>query len=216
MSIDGGKICHDCWRQFDFIGDNFCKKCGHVFEFDIEDEECLGCVKNKYYFNRMIFCCKYNPTSSSMILRIKNSQHIFMSKFIAFLCVKKMQNYFSSDTRFVITGIPMTFPDLLKRGINQSMYIARLIGLEFENIEFKHDVLKKIRQTKKQASLTKTQREKNLKNAFCVKNLSKHDSINLILFDDVCTTSSTLNECARTIKKYNKNIDITCVTFAKV
>ena len=60
-------------------------------------------------------------------------------------------------------------------------------------------LLKKIKATKQQAGLTRDERLKNLHHAF----VPVRDSLNMnivLLVDDVTTTRTTLNECARVLK----------------
>ena len=71
------------------------------------------------------------------------------------------------------------------------------------NIKLKSNVLKKIRNTKKQSSLTKTERKQNIKDAFIVINENDIADKKIILFDDIITTGSTLNECSKILRKAN-------------
>jgi len=66
--------------------------------------------------------------------------------------------------------------------------------------------LKKIKDTKLQAQLSKEEREKNLKDAFQLEGNIKAE--NILVFDDVLTTGSTLMETFKTLRKsgYNGNI----------
>ena len=59
----------------------------------------------------------------------------------------------------------------------------------------------KVINTKKQSTLTKSEREKNVKNAFKLKNPEKIKDKKIILFDDIYTTGSTVNECSKILKK---------------
>ena len=61
--------------------------------------------------------------------------------------------------------------------------------------------LTKIIDTKKQSLLTKEQRKKNIKGAFKIKYPERIKDKNIILFDDIFTTGSTVNECSKMLKK---------------
>jgi len=78
------------------------------------------------------------------------------------------------------------------------------------------DLLIRTKNQKSQVKLTQKQRIKNIKKAFSLnpkyQNFVKNKHI--ILVDDVITTSSTANSCAKELKKYGAK-KITILTIAK-
>lgn len=72
----------------------------------------------------------------------------------------------------------------------------------------------KIRNTEKQSSLNKEQRQENLKNAYEVKNKEYIKDKNILIFDDIYTTGSTANECAKMLVEAGAKI-IGILTIAK-
>jgi ComF family protein len=86
------------------------------------------------------------------------------------------------------------------RGFNQSELLAKEIIKHMPNSKLNIHSLKRVRNTKPQVEAkTREARLRNLKNAFKVaRNIrNKH----VMLVDDVCTTGTTLEECARVLKK---------------
>ena len=103
-----------------------------------------------------------------------------------------------------------------QRGYNQSELIAKEIAKKIENIEYRNDILLKIKNTARQSSLNKEQRKENIKNAYLIKSSNKEYILNknILIFDDIYTTGSTANECAKMLKEAGaKNIGI--LTIAK-
>ena len=88
----------------------------------------------------------------------------------------------------------------MQRGYNQTQLIAKEIA---KNIDIKlcDDVLVKSKNTIAQSKLNKNKRKQNIKNAFKVLNLEKIQGKNILLFDDIFTTGSTVNECSKILKK---------------
>ena len=86
------------------------------------------------------------------------------------------------------------------RGFNQSFLLARSVGDKF-GAAVREDILLRIRDTKPQSKTkSEEERRKNISGAFrCVRSEDVSDK-NVILIDDVCTTSATLNECAKELK----------------
>ena len=88
-----------------------------------------------------------------------------------------------------------------KRGFNQAEVLAnhlgKICGIPVLN------ALERIKNTESQTKLTREERKQNIVGAFMLaKNMEAHiDKQALILIDDVCTTSATLEECARVLKE---------------
>jgi ComF family protein len=100
----------------------------------------------------------------------------------------------------VFVPVPLHFFRKWKRGYNQSDLIANAlakhVGGQVQRL------LRRKRHTPSQTSLTKAQRKENIKNAFCLRRFVEIDRRAMyVLTDDVFTTGSTLNECARVLKE---------------
>jgi predicted amidophosphoribosyltransferase len=61
------------------------------------------------------------------------------------------------------------------------------------------DLLKKVRETVPQSTLSVNERRENVKNAYEVS--GDLGGMKIVLVDDVVTTCATVNECARVLKK---------------
>ena len=124
-----------------------------------------------------------------------------------------------------VIAIPLHPFRRIFRGYNQSELIAKKIALATNVPNLSH-LLKRARFTQSQGNFGKIDRIKNVKNAFCVvgeaqrpKEADKKSSEvvqqlkgvhedkktlknkKILLIDDVCTTGSTLEECAKELKK---------------
>ncbi len=216
--VDGHTICHDCWSEMYLISDPKCKKCGYPFEFYVEGEMLCGrCLAGNVFYDKMISVCSYDGVAKSIIRGIKYSDSIVNAKVMA----KMMIPIFKSVCEDVdcVTCVPVHRLSLLKRMFNQSGIIGNSITkqLKMRNI-FNPYLLKKIKITKKQSSLSLKQRSLNLKNAFKVRGIyigKIKNAKKIIIIDDVITTGATINECAKAIKKINKNCQVIAVSFAR-
>ena len=61
--------------------------------------------------------------------------------------------------------------------------------------------LVKIKNSKKQSSLNKENRKKNVENAYVIKDGSQVKNKKILLFDDIYTTGNTVNECSRILRE---------------
>lgn len=99
-----------------------------------------------------------------------------------------------------IVPVPLHKKDLRAREFNQTELIAREIG-KIINLPVRTDLLLKTKRTQKQHDLDKKARMVNLDGAFSVlKDMS--DAIEgkrLLIIDDVCTTGTTFEECAKVL-----------------
>ena len=111
-------------------------------------------------------------------------------------------------TKFVADGPALMIPVPLhprkrrQRGFNQSELIAgsALRHLDPSRFEFHTNGLRRTRATTSQTGLTSHQRRENLRGAFVVVAPAKVKDRNLVIIDDVYTTGTTLNECARVLR----------------
>ncbi len=99
---------------------------------------------------------------------------------------------------WVVTAVPLHKRRQNWRGFNQSELLGKLlsekIGLKYENL------LQRVKDTKPQVGLKGRDRRSNIKGAF---ELTNHYPLvtNILIFDDVWTTGSTMRECAYLLKR---------------
>ena len=86
-----------------------------------------------------------------------------------------------------------------KRGFNQAEVLARELSI-LSDIPYLN-ALARIKNTKSQTKLPKKQRDETRKKPFTCTMQSEIKKKAVILIDDVCTTSATLEECAKVLKK---------------
>ena len=113
-----------------------------------------------------------------------------------------------------IFPVPLHAKRLRQRGYNQAQLLARAFFYKEKN-KIKNDILTRCRNTPPQTGLDGAERRKNLKNAFCVNNKDLVSGKTILLVDDVFTTGTTVNECARVLVKAGAdNVDV--LTLARV
>lgn len=98
-----------------------------------------------------------------------------------------------------LVPIPLHRHRLMERGYNQTELLCTAFSRKI-SIPVKKNLLIKRKKTDAQAGLDRSKRLVNIKGAFsCPGRFPK--GARLLLVDDVCTTGSTLNECAQVLKK---------------
>ena len=100
----------------------------------------------------------------------------------------------------IIIPVPIHNKRRKERGYNQTELIAREIAKKAE-LEY-INILEKCKNTIPQSTLSKEERIENSKDIYRTKEPSKQKikDKKVLIFDDIYTTGSTVNECAKVIK----------------
>lgn len=102
----------------------------------------------------------------------------------------------------IMIVVPISKARKKERGYNQSQLIAKQVS-QIINIPIMKNILEKSKDTVPQSTLNKVQRQENAKGAYKVKkdNYKKIKNKNILLVDDIYTTGSTINECAKVLQE---------------
>lgn len=203
-------VCGFCEK---INNNSLCKKC----ELNLSKYE-INCIKDytkdkQKYFDYLFCALKYENIVREKILKYKFNENSYLYKTFAKIIIKNEKIYRFLKLYDIIISVPMHKNKFSIRGYNQSELIAKEIAKQTK-IDFGKDVLLKVKNTKVQSTLTKTQRTQNIKGAFLVKNTDKIKNQKIILVDDIYTTGSTVNECSKVLKNAGAK-EICVVTIAK-
>ena len=175
-------------------------------------EECKEKLK-KYCINEIEDCKEKKRVYYDYKIKILRYENIVREKIIEYKFNEKtylyntMEKLILNDEKIcsflkkydIIIPVPMYKKRKQSRGYNQTELISKKLAKDLK-IESSNKVLRKVIDTKKQSTLTKKERIKNVENAFNVVNSESIENKNVILLDDIFTTGSTLNECSRMLK----------------
>lgn len=105
---------------------------------------------------------------------------------------------FWRNKEFIFLPVPIHPLKKLIRGFNQSALILKLVCRDL-GLSYSEDYLIKKEITKSQANLSGKDRRENLEKSFFVVKTVKNK--NLVIFDDVFTTGTTLKQITRVLKE---------------
>ena len=165
------------------------------------------------YFDYYFCALKYKDIVRDRIISFKFGDKSYLYKTFTKIIINNKKVYRFIKKYDIIIPVPMYKNKLSVRGYNQSALGARKIAKETKII-FGKSILAKIKDTKKQSTLTKEDRVNNIKDAFYIRNSNIIKGKNIILFDDIYTTGSTVNECSKVIKEAGAK-SVFVITIAK-
>lgn len=104
-----------------------------------------------------------------------------------------------------IVPVPIHKARKRERGYNQTYFIADGVG-QIIKVPVVYDILKKIKYTVSQTTLTTENRKTNLLDVFQMNKVYDVAGKRILLVDDILTTGSTVNTCATTLLENGASI----------
>lgn len=190
-----GLIGANEWLSLNFNFGPRCNICSiPLIDSPHPENTCANCIAEPPYFDRAIAPLIYDDNSKSLILALKHSgRKDGLKTFSNWMVGALNQSEFD-----IVMPVPLHFSRMFEREFNQSIWlgekVAKKIGVKFDRTN-----LIRIKNTKSQGTQSAKGRHRNIRNAFVCK--SRLDGKRVLLIDDVFTTGSTVNECARILRK---------------
>jgi ComF family protein len=139
----------------------------------------------------------YDKPLRDMILAFKFNDRTELSGQLCFLLNSALQGSDFKNDIDMFVPVPLHWRRRLGRGFNQSLILCK--GLDHRRRISTE--LVRIRHTQRQWNLDLGKRIKNVADAFAVRKGHDFSGKNICLVDDISTTRSTLEECAKTLKE---------------
>ncbi len=207
-------ICRSCLPEVSFTQRPLCTCCGVEFPCSAKgDHYCAKCLVNRPAFSMARAILRYNDDVSKLVHSFKYAGKTYCHSTFAGLKNKSLP---VGDLRTpdIIIPVPLHLKRLRERGFNQSVILANLFFPD-DRQRINVNLLTRTRVTTPQTGLSGSRRRKNIKNAFDIHHPNQLKGQSVLLVDDVFTTGTTLNECAKTLKKYGAS-DVQALTLARV
>ncbi len=197
-------LCSVCFSTIPVKGDFTCAFCHAPV---VNGKTCPFCIKN-HYLDRLLVATSYEFPLVEKILKTMKYRFV---KSLADDSAKLMTKYFEKKISVMrppifgpsvplVVPIPLYYQRLNWRGFNQSEIIAQKIA-EYFGWPFDSEVLKRTRNPKPQAEISnKKERFENVSGIFTCLKPGVVNSKQILLIDDISTTGSTLEDCARALK----------------
>jgi len=201
-SIRAGQyLCDQCEANAIRIHAPFCDKCSEPFEgFITSAFTCANCAHREIHFDAAVAAYRGRGVVRQIIHEFKYNHQIHLRHLVArWLCAALDDERLRGRRFDLIVPVPLHPARERERGFNQASLLAELLA-RHGSMPVKA-LLERIRYTNTQTALDRSECMENLHNAFRLRKNADVRGLHVLLVDDVLTTGSTLNECARVLKR---------------
>lgn len=198
-----------------FIERPFCERLGTPFAVDLGMPLVSpAAIANPPVFGRARAVARYDETARSLVHRLKYADRLDLARALGRMMARSGAELAAECD--VIVPVPLHRFRLWHRRFNQAMALARIVGASHGR-PCDPTVLERVKRTRSQVGLSRTQRGENLQGAFKVPGSAKSHlkGRRVLLVDDVMTTGATANAASRALLRGGAaSVDV--LTFAMV
>ncbi len=214
LSAGDQKVCGPCREQVYFIDSPLCLCCGAGLSLDggSQDRYCRSCLKALPLFDMARSLVYYRGPVRTLLHHLKFKADTRAAAVLGSL-IENRERPFSTRLHDLIIPIPLHRARLQKRGLNQSLVLARMLFTD-EDEKIRPTTLIRVKNTVAQTQLSGPERRKNLRGAFEVNPRIDPVGKKICLVDDIFTTGTTVTECTMILKR-NGAAAVDVLTFAR-
>jgi len=195
-------FCHQCWDAIVPLTGPACSRCHQPFVSSAATswtpaQQCQNCLEQPPAYQRAWTLFPYLPPLRDAICSFKYKGKVALAKPLVSLMISALPKEIDAD---IILPVPLHPSRLRAREFNQSLLLADRLGRHLSRPVLPHHLVR-ILPTDPQTTLSRQERLRNLRQAFAVRNPDAIAGRKLLLVDDVFTTGTTFNECAKALLK---------------
>jgi len=169
---------------------------------------CIACGTRERGFDRILALGPYDGGWGVLVRALKFDREKLVARWLS----KRLAEHARREAirADLVTFVPMTRDERRARGFNQSRLLARAVAGKL-GIPVRR-TLRKARRTASQAGLSARSRRENLRGAFSA---LPSRGTRVLLVDDICTTGSTAEACAKALRRAGaRSVDVLVVARA--
>ncbi|MBC8570780.1 ComF family protein [Zongyangia hominis] len=197
------ELCELCRVKLPRIGSNICPFCGR-------DRQNCHCGLEHFAFDGAAAPLYYTGQARHLIHQFKYYGQRHLAAPLAQLMAGRVREAFPGERFDLLVPVPMHRLERREREYNHSALLARELSRRL-GVPCREKALSKVRETRRQRGLTGAERRQNLRDAFTPGKGVTLAGKTVLLIDDVLTTGSTAEECAKALKSAGAK-GVYCVT----
>ncbi len=195
-------LCSTCAGLVDYVKPPCCGVCGHPYFGVVEGERmCPHCEGLEPAFNAGCTATLFRGPVRSLVIELKYHRGVHVAH-DAEAIFRRSDHVLAFVQGALLVPVPLHPRKARERTYNQSVLLAEALARASGGSARVQELLRRDVDTATQTAFDRRARMGNLKNAFA---LAPGAAINppshYILVDDVFTTGSTLNSCARVLRR---------------
>ncbi len=200
---DAGDIhlCAGCREKLVPVDSPLCPVCGVSFATGSGiDHLCGACLSHSPSYTAARAAYAFGGPVQELVHRFKYGHKVHLCRPLALLTATHLAGFAAQAAADMVIPVPLHKKRLRWRGYNQAVLLGGVLAKEWR-LPLVRRNLCRVRWTEPQVSLAAAERVQNVRGAFAVTDAASVAGRRVILVDDVFTTGSTVEECARTLKR---------------
>ncbi len=203
---DGGQgfrhLCHRCVAQLEFVRPPHCTTCGHPFYGVVDGERrCAKCEGLEPAFREGRTAVLFKGPARALVIELKYHRGLHVLEDMGQI-FRRAPHVLESVRGATLVPVPLHPRKARERGYNQAALLAQVLADAAGGSTRVAALLRREVDTMTQTAFDRRKRMANLKNAFALApGATLTPELHYIIVDDVFTTGSTLNSCARTLRR---------------
>lgn len=186
-------LCNECYDNLPHL-QHACGRC--ALPLAVSRPLCGRCQQQLPAFDTCLCPLLYSAPLPNLISRLKKHHDGASIRLLAGLLASHLEQHQQGWPDVIITT-PMYWRRNLQRGNNHSHLLAKQLQ-QILSLPYQPGLLRRVRATPDQKGLDAKARRHNLRGAFTVK--GSVNGLHIAVVDDVITTTSTMQEMAKTLK----------------
>lgn len=179
----------------------FCERCGQPYIVEeCSSWVCSNCTSERCFYDRARAFYQSRGLVREMVHQFKYERVFWLRQFLIKWLKEGYDHFFWGNSYQALVPVPLFTRRQRWREFNQAEVLAKGLA-KLVNLPVWR-CLERVRETETQTHLDRSQRRKNVKDAFRLAKGYKVRDNRYLMIDDVFTTGSTVNECARVLKEH--------------